>query len=152
MKPEVKSALTNAESQEDVLRPFFRSDGIGSYLNRLMNVNVRFKGAGHILTKVNNLTTANGLLGQSPLFDRHIVDAAFATPACFKVSGVNEKVVLKLAVADLLPEEVIRRPKSGMMVPVQKWFKDELREFARGVLLPGKANRRWARRGEGAKR
>jgi len=43
---------------------------------------------------------------------------SFEMPARLKVSGATEKVVLKRALADRLPAEVIARPKSGMRVPV----------------------------------
>ena len=103
-----------------------------------MMINVCFKGADHILTKVNNLSSANGLLGRSPLFDRRIVDASFAIPPAYKLAAATEKAVLKQAVADLLPEVIINRPKSGMRVPVQGWFRRELWLYARWMLLrPG---------------
>ena len=109
------------------------------YINKLMHINVRLKGADQILTKVSNLTQANGLLGRSPLFDRRIVDASFAIPPEYKLAGVVEKAVLKRAVADLLPEAVLTRPKSGMLVPVQGWFRQELRRFASDLLLDRRA-------------
>ena len=40
-------------------------------------------------------------------------------PPQYKLAGAQEKAVLKQAVADILPREIIERPKSGMMVPVQ---------------------------------
>lgn len=110
-----------------------------SYLNRLMGLNIKFKGADHILTKVNNLTVGAGLLGLSPLFDSRIVDMSMEIPPEFKLSGVEEKAVLKQAVTDLLPETIIRRPKSGMMVPVQLGFKEYWNREAKGLLLSRKA-------------
>lgn len=95
----------------------------------------RLKGADHILTKVSNLTTATGLLGRSPLFDRRVVEASFAIPPSHKVVGTEEKAVLKRAAADLLPNAILTRPKSGMMVPVQAWFRKEFRQYARDMLL-----------------
>jgi len=114
-------------------------DGMANYLNRLLDVNVRYKGADHILTKVANLTAANGLLGRSPLADRRVVDASFAIPPEHKLAGSVEKAVLKAAVADLLPAEIVHRPKSGMLVPVQAWFAGELRAYARDLLLDRRA-------------
>lgn len=116
--------------------------GMSNYLNRLLDVNVRYKGADHILTKVANLTAANGLLGRSPLADRRVVDASFAIPPEHKLAGSVEKAVLKAAVADLLPAEVVHRPKSGMLVPVQAWFAGELRAYARDLLLDRRARTR----------
>ena len=113
-----------------------------SYLNKLMLLNVRLKGADQILTKVANLTGACGLSAASPLFDPRVVEAGFAIPARYKLDGAREKAVLKEAVKDLLPESILTRPKSGMMVPVQRWFKSELQKPARDLLLSRRARLR----------
>ena len=106
-----------------------------SYLNRLMALNIKFKGADHILTKVNNLTNAVGLQGRSPLFDQRIVELSMQIPPEYKLSGNQEKAVLKQAVIDLLPERIIYRPKSGMMVPVQLGFRKYWQKEAKALLL-----------------
>lgn len=116
--------------------------GMRHFLNRLLDVNVRFKGADHILTKVANLTSACGLLGRSPLADRRVIEASFAIPPEHKLAGTVEKAVLKTAVADLLPAQVVHRPKSGMLVPVQGWFQGDLRPYARAMLLDRNARTR----------
>jgi asparagine synthase (glutamine-hydrolysing) len=110
-----------------------------SYLNRLMALNIKFKGADQILTKVNNLTRAVALQGRSPLFDRRIVEMSMAIPPEYKLSGIQEKAVLKQAVADLLPTAIIDRPKSGMMVPVQLGFRTYWQRQARSLLLDRRA-------------
>lgn len=142
LTPQVQEALRHAEPQEGLLTPFFTSPHMSCLLNRLMHINTNLKGADHILTKVNNLTTANGLLGRSPLFDRRIVEASFAIPPQYKLAGAIEKAVLKRAVSDLLPDSIVNRPKSGMRVPVQGWFKNELQCFARDLLLSHDAHTR----------
>jgi asparagine synthase (glutamine-hydrolysing) len=142
LTPDVHRALQSAPSLESLLDPFFANPEMPDYLNQLMHINVRLKGADHILTKVSNLTQANGLLGHSPLFDRRIVEESFTIPPAFKVEGANEKAVLKRAVADLLPETILTRPKSGMLVPVQAWFQRDLKDYARGLLLDRRARTR----------
>ncbi len=114
-------------------------DSSASYLNRLMALNIKFKGADQILTKVSNLTRATGVEGRSPLFDQRIVELSMAIPPQYKLSGVEEKAVLKQAVADLLPEAILKRPKSGMMVPVQAGFQREWKRAARDLLLSRRA-------------
>lgn len=106
-----------------------------AYLNRLVTLNIRFKGADHILTKVNNLTQAVGLQGRSPLFDQRIVALSMNIPPEHKLNGAQEKAVLKQAFADLLPDTILNRPKSGMMVPVQLGFYKYWRRQAKGLLL-----------------
>ena len=56
-------------------------------------------------------------------------------PPQYKLSGVEEKAVLKQAVADIVPDAIINRPKSGMMVPVQLGFRKYWQREARSLLL-----------------
>ena len=110
-----------------------------NYLNRLMALNIKFKGADQILTKVNNLTQAADLQGLSPLFDQRVVELSMQIPPEYKLSGVEEKAVLKKAVSDILPDTIIHRPKSGMMVPVQLGFRKYWQREARKLLLSRKS-------------
>jgi asparagine synthase (glutamine-hydrolysing) len=142
LAPEVKAALRDEPPAGWWFAPRLVDGGMRHFLNRLLDVNVRFKGADHILTKVANLTSASGLMGRSPLADRRVIDASFAIPPEHKLAGTVEKAVLKAAVADLLPAEVVHRPKSGMLVPVQAWFQNELRPYARAMLLDRHARTR----------
>jgi asparagine synthase (glutamine-hydrolysing) len=110
-----------------------------SLLDKLMAINVAFKGAHHILPKVDHLSFGSGVRPRSPLFDRRVVSLSFAIPASQKRRGAIEKHLLKEAVRDLLPAAIVERPKSGMMVPVEAWFRGPLRDFARERLLEGLA-------------
>ena len=132
---DVRRRLVDLPTPEAMLAPFLQDQPMSAYLNRLMHINTQLKGSDQILTKVNNLTSYNGLLGRSPLFDRRVVDESFTIPAEHKLAGSDEKAVLKAAVADLLPLSILTRPKSGMMVPVRHWFKHDLRAYATRQLL-----------------
>ncbi|MCB5181667.1 asparagine synthase [Streptomyces antimicrobicus] len=115
---------------------------MGHLLNQLLHCNLRTKGAHHILTKVERLTSSQGVEGRAPLFDRAVIDHAFATPPALKLRGTAEKWVLKEAVRDLLPDTVVDRPKSGMRVPVQQWLTGPLRELGHELLLGRQARQR----------
>lgn len=128
--PSTLRALSDAES---VFEQDLRSEG--HYVNKLFLINTKYKGADHILTKVNNITSALQLFGRSPLFDRRVVDMSLSIPPQYKLKGAQEKAVLKAAVADLLPERILTRPKSGMMVPVQLWYRKHWNARARKLLL-----------------
>ncbi len=106
-----------------------------TYLNRLMLLNIKLKGADYILTKVNNFTQAAGIQGRSPLFDRRVVELSLQISPEYKLSGAQEKAVLKQAVADLLPEAIVNRPKSGMMMHMHQWFRTIWQKRAKQLLL-----------------
>jgi asparagine synthase (glutamine-hydrolysing) len=134
LKPDVLAALDGEPSPERAVSPYL--DGpMTSLLNRLLHCNLRTKGAHHILTKVERLTTACGLSGRAPLFAAPVVDHAFTVPPRLKLAGAAEKWILKEAVRDLLPHTIVDRPKSGMRVPVQQWLAGPLRSLTHDVLL-----------------
>jgi asparagine synthase (glutamine-hydrolysing) len=124
---------------EEDLAPWFRDERRRSFVGGLMAINVRFKGGHHILPKVDALSEPFGVLPRSPLFARSIVELAFRIPATLKLAGAVEKYLLKEAVRDLLPAEIVDRPKSGMLVPVEGWFQGPLKKQARERLLDGLA-------------
>ncbi|MFD7221054.1 asparagine synthetase B family protein [Streptomyces sp. NPDC059892] len=139
-------ALATAPAPERFVAPYLspapRDGRMDQLLNQLLHCNLRTKGAHHILTKVERLTASQGIQGRAPLFDRRVVDHAFATPPRWKLNGAVEKWVLKEAVRDLLPDTVVDRPKSGMRVPVQQWLGGPLRELAGDLLLGREARAR----------
>jgi asparagine synthase (glutamine-hydrolysing) len=150
LDPEVLAAA-GPTSLVDALVPRFGDPRWTTLLNTLMAINVSFKGAHHILPKVDQLSSAAGVVARSPLFDRRVVELAFAIPPALKRSASVEKYLLKRAVADLLPASIIERPKSGMLVPVEHWFaagkvRGPLYGFARERLLDSGWMRRLFRR------
>jgi asparagine synthase (glutamine-hydrolysing) len=87
-----------------------------------------------ILTKVDRMTMAHSLEARPPLLDHHLVEAVFTLPSSFKLErGVNKRV-MKEAVRDLLPRELIERPKRGFGVPIRAWFRGALRDAVVEVL------------------
>ncbi len=136
---------------EALVTPWFEDRRWPAFLDRLMAINVAWKGPGHILAKVEHLAARSKVKARSPLFDRRVVDVAFQIPAELKRKGQIEKHLLKEAVRDLLPAQVIERPKSGMMVPVEAWFQGPLKKLAQERLLDGLTHyeifdRRWLER------
>lgn len=104
-------------------------------VDALMAVNVVYKGAWHILPKVDQLGGRAGVRPRSPLFDVRLVERAFRMAGPMKRRGAVEKYLLKEAVRDVLPAAIVDRPKSGMMVPVEAWFSGELQAWAGERLL-----------------
>jgi asparagine synthase (glutamine-hydrolysing) len=134
----VREALARAPL-EPRLTPHFTDPRWRRFVTKLMALNVAFKGAHHILGKVDAVSAPFGVRPRSPLFDRGVVETAFEVPPSLKLRGSVEKYVLKQAVADLLPPAIIERPKSGMLVPVEGWFQGPLLAQAKERLLDGLA-------------
>jgi asparagine synthase (glutamine-hydrolysing) len=138
LTPGVRDAL--AESPlEGLLTPLFDDSRWRNFVTKLQALNITLKGAHHILPKVDAESAPFGVVARSPLFDRAVVELSLAFPPRWKLHGSVEKYLLKRTGEDLLPRSILERPKSGMLVPVEAWFRGPLLPAARERLLDGLA-------------
>lgn len=105
----------------------------GSYgaeaLDRLLNLTLRTYLLDDLLPKADRMSMAHGLEVRSPFLDTQLVEYSLRLPPSMKVQGMTGKRILKAAVADLVPQTALRRRKHGFGVPVDRWFRGELRSF-----------------------
>lgn len=106
----------------------------GATLDRLLELNLRTYLLDDLLPKADRMSMAHGLEVRSPLLDRDLLDLAFRLPPRTKVRGLSLKRVLKEAVRDLLPPEILARGKRGFSVPVDRWFREDLRPYVEAHL------------------
>ena len=78
---------------------------------------------------------AHGLEVRSPFLDHRLVDFASTIPGEYSIRGRSGKQVLKRAYANLIPNEISRRPKAGFTVPIGDWINGPLRNSTRDLLL-----------------
>ena len=103
--------------------------------NRYMWLDLHHYLPGDILTKVDRMSMGNALEVRSPLLDYRVQEYAAALPAHLKLgSGTTKTLLKKLAVERGVPTDVIRRGKQGFGVPIDAWFRAELRGWMEEVL------------------
>jgi asparagine synthase (glutamine-hydrolysing) len=113
------------------------AESVGAHtLDRLLLLNLRTYLLDDLLPKVDRTSMAHGLEVRVPFLDRDLLEYAFRLPPSYKHRGLRLKRVLKAAVRDLLPAEVLNRPKRGFGVPLDRWFRGELAEFTEDLLGP----------------
>ena len=88
-----------------------------------------------LLVKVDIATMANSLEGRSPLLDHRVMELAASLPPEMKRRNGESKFIFKRAVRHLLPPEILDRPKQGFAVPLEHWFRHELKDLAHDMLL-----------------
>lgn len=88
-----------------------------------------------ILNKVDIASMAFGLEVRCPFLDQDVVNFAAALPIDCKLRGSRGKRILIETFADLLPPAIQHRKKMGFGVPLDHWFRHELRPLLQEVLL-----------------
>jgi asparagine synthase (glutamine-hydrolysing) len=92
-----------------------------------------------LLMRVDKFSMAHSLEARAPFLDHELVSYALSLPQHAKISGGDTKKVLKQAVADLLPEDVVHRQKQGFRVPLPEWLAGPLSQWAEERLFSPKA-------------
>jgi len=124
------------------LSPALSASRGASPLNRLLAANYASYLPDDLLVKTDRCTMANSLEARCPLLDTVLTEYAASLPDALKLDGKRTKAILRDAFADLIPPDIDRRPKTGFGVPLDAWFRGELREYVRDVLLsPSAASR-----------
>src|SRR3989449_1914609 len=132
-----KRRLLRPEVFEEVARhdPWFREAERlrrgGHWLSRLQDVDLTSYLPLDILTKVDRMTMAHSIEARVPLLDHKLVEFAARIPPDMLLRGGRSKHILKRAVAGLLPDWVLEKPKRGFAIPLGRWFRGPLRGFVR---------------------
>ena len=96
-----------------------------------------------LMTKTDIASMAHSLEARAPMLDHHFLEFAASLPSSLKLKdGVDGKHILKTAAAPYLPAEVIHRKKMGFGVPIDHWFRHELRDMVHDTLLGTRARQR----------
>jgi asparagine synthase (glutamine-hydrolysing) len=88
-----------------------------------------------MLVKADMMSMANSLEVRVPFLDYRIVEFANSLPHTFKTDKKAGKKILKDAFADILPQELLNRPKKGFEVPLLDWLRKELVPALKSNLL-----------------
>jgi asparagine synthase (glutamine-hydrolysing) len=103
-------------------------------LDRLLDLNLRTYLLDDLLVKADRMSMAHGLEVRSPFLDIHLLALATSLEPTLKLRGVKLKRVLKAAVSDLVPDHILNRPKRGFGVPMDRWFREDLRDYVASTL------------------
>jgi asparagine synthase (glutamine-hydrolysing) len=108
-----------------------------------------------ILCKVDRAAMATSLETRVPFLDKNVVETAWRLPMSMKIRQHEGKRVLRDILYERVPRELIERPKTGFGIPVGRWLRGPMREWAEalldtsrlakeGYLNPAEVRRIWA--------
>ncbi|MGH8001383.1 MAG: asparagine synthetase B family protein [Brasilonema sp.] len=136
-QPHIYEQIQNLHPEEwiaEALNPAYCK----AILHRLRRATLMLKGAQNIHPRATALGFAHGLFVRSPLCDLSLAEWTFQISGELCLQGACEKYILKRAVENWLPPEIVWRQKRGMGVPLTSWCLNEFWRQIGNWLNPGK--------------
>jgi asparagine synthase (glutamine-hydrolysing) len=136
---EQMSRRVDKSRSADVSRNFAaRSAGDGP-LEKMLYVDTKTYLPDDLLIKADRMTMANSVELRVPFLDHKLLEFAARLPANQKVRGFQMKYLLKKALANHIPPEIIRRRKEGFPNPSASWLAHDLKDMVADILLDSKS-------------
>lgn len=114
----------------DVLRYHYDRAGTDDLLSRIQYVDIKTYLPDDILAKVDRASMAVSLEVRAPLVDHRLMERAAAIPSPLKLNGRTGKLIFKKMMSSALSDDILHRSKQGFAVPLDRWFRAELRDMA----------------------
>ncbi|REJ75485.1 MAG: asparagine synthase (glutamine-hydrolyzing) [Acidobacteria bacterium] len=132
----------NGNGSRSVFADWLESDEAEGIVDRCLLTDMMTYLPNDLLVKVDIASMANSLEARSPFLDHKVIEFAASLPEELKMRRIATKSLLKKVASQLVPREVIYRPKMGFGVPIGNWFRGELKGFIRDILQSNEARSR----------
>ena len=101
---------------------------------RMQYLDLRHRMGDGVVASLDRASMAHSIEARVPFLDHELVEFCARIPPDVKLRNGIEKHVLRRAMTNVLPDEIAQRPKFAMHVPVGRWLRGPLPEFAREAL------------------
>ena len=134
ISPARQRALLRAPGSGAVSPPFWPHSG-NSELRDMLAFDQLSWLPDNLLERGDRMTMAASLEARMPFMDHELAAWISTLPDRYRVRGLRSKWILRRAARDLLPANIVERPKVGFRVPVNEWFRGPMRDYLREHLV-----------------
>jgi asparagine synthase (glutamine-hydrolysing) len=135
---EFARAMEGIDSDEIAIARFRETDA-DNLLDATLYADIHTYLPDTLLPKVDITSMAHSLEMRSPLLDQELMEFAARLPADMKMRRLETKHALKRVFSRYIPMRLLTRTKMGFGIPLDHWFRNELREMVRETLLSRRA-------------
>jgi asparagine synthase (glutamine-hydrolysing) len=134
--------LAEIHYAEPIMEDYFDDVKGQPWLSQLQYLEAKTYLPADVLTKVDRMSMAHSLEVRSPFLDHILIEEVRRLPVDLKLRNGVAKYLLKRIAERFLPEHIVHRKKQGFGVPLEYWFKDELKSYVHDTLLDGRCRAR----------
>ncbi|GBR72842.1 asparagine synthetase B [Candidatus Termititenax aidoneus] len=111
-------------------RQVFANAPADNLVDKMLYTDLKLYLRNDLLVKADRAAMYHSLEGRSPFLDTRLLEFTAGLPARYKIHNFQLKYLLKKIAAKYLPKEIIYRKKQGFGVPLNAWFRNELKQYA----------------------
>ncbi|HYG81782.1 MAG TPA: asparagine synthase (glutamine-hydrolyzing) [Pyrinomonadaceae bacterium] len=138
LAPETKRRAGSLDPYS-IMRAHFDGGDAVTLLDRMLYADLKTY-LHELLMKQDQMSMAASLESRVPFLDHRLVEYSARLPARMKIRGARTtKYVLRQSMKNLLPAEILTRPKMGFPVPVGAWFRGPYRSIVEEYVLGPRA-------------
>ena len=112
------------------------------FLSRMTYLELKLRLPELLLMRVDKITMATSVEARVPFLDHHLVEYAMRLPRALKVEGTSGKHILKRALEEILPRDLLYSRKRGFGAPIREWFRNGLGDLFDAHLMNSPMRRR----------
>lgn len=135
-------AILEGHDPEQLFIDRFQQSDAADWTDASLDVDISLYLPDDLLVKMDRATMAHSLEARSPFLDHELMEFVASLPLKMKLFGLEKKRLLRYALRGTIPDSILDRPKRGFEVPLAKWFRHELRDLSKELLLSNRANQR----------
>ncbi len=98
-------------------------DPKADFLEKMMYLELKMRLPEVLLMRADKMAMAHSVETRVPFLDKRLVELAIRIPQSLKIKNGNGKRMLKKAVKEIIPDEIINREKKGFSGPMSEWLK-----------------------------
>lgn len=134
---QAREQMRDGNPYRDALDHIGESDA-GTLLDQLLDADLKTY-LHELLMKQDQMSMAASIESRVPFLDHKLVEFAAALPAKMKLRGLTTKYILRRAMADRLPKEILTRKKMGFPVPIGTWLRGRFSHIVDEYVLSPRA-------------